>query len=66
MDKTTNKDLVLADGSKLKWFKKDYKYFLNKTTLIYGRTQSGKSTIVEECLYLCKDYLTAVFVICQR
>jgi hypothetical protein len=65
MNNVANKDLVLADGSRLKWFKKDYKNFLNKTTLIYGRTQSGKSTIIDECLYLCKDHLAAVFVICQ-
>jgi hypothetical protein len=65
MDKPTNKDLLLVDGSRLKWFAKDYKKFLNKTTLIYGRTQSGKSTIIDECLYLCKDYLAGAFVICQ-
>lgn len=60
-----SKDLQLSDGSSLQWFKKDYNKFLNKTTLIYGRTQSGKSTIIDEIMYLCSSYISACFVICQ-
>lgn len=65
MRRVENKDLHLEDGTTLQWFKKDYKYFLNKTTLLYGRTQSGKSTIIDEISYLCKAYVSSVFVICQ-
>lgn len=61
----TNKDLSLDDGSTLKWFKKDYKYFLNKTAIIYGRTQSGKSTIIDEIMYMIKSYISIPIVICQ-
>lgn len=60
-----NKDLVLDDGSTIKWFKKSVANFLNKTTLIYGMTQSGKSTIIDEIMYICKDYISMGFVICQ-
>lgn len=59
----TDKSITLADNTKIKWFKKNYLNYLNKTTIIYGRTNSGKSTIIEEIMYLCKDYIPTVFVI---
>jgi hypothetical protein len=59
----TDKSIILADNTRLKWFKKNYMSYLNKTTIIYGRTNSGKSTIIEEIMYLCKDYIPTVFVI---
>ena len=58
-----DKSITLPDKTKLKWFEKDYKNYLNKTTIVYGRTNSGKSTIIEEIMYLCKDYIPTVFVI---
>lgn len=58
-----DRSITLSDKSKLKWFEKDYKNYLNKTTVVYGRTNSGKSTIIEEIMYLCKDYVPTVFVI---
>ena len=45
---TDDKSLHLSDRSKLRWLPKNSSYFLNRTTIIYGRTNSGKSTIVEE------------------
>jgi hypothetical protein len=59
----TDKDLYLEDGDKLKWFPKDKNYFLNCTTICYGRTRSGKSTIIKEILNLCKDDISLVFII---
>lgn len=58
-----DRSLFLADRSKLRWFPKTHKHYLNKTTIIYGRTNSGKSTIIEEIMMLCKDYIPTVFVI---
>ncbi|MGL5934505.1 MAG: hypothetical protein ACRCZI_02660 [Cetobacterium sp.] len=60
-----NKDLLLEDGTQLKWFNRSNECYLNKTTLIYGQTNSGKSTIIDEIMYLCKDYIVGIFVICQ-
>ena len=60
-----SKNLTLEDGSQLQWFKKSYKNYLNKTVILYGRTNSGKSTIIDEIMYLCKDYIAVVVVICQ-
>jgi len=58
-----DKNIILSDKTKLKWFEKDYRNYLNKTTIIYGRTNSGKSTIIEEIMHLCKDYVPNVFVV---
>lgn len=64
-NKPVNRDLILEDGSSIKWFKKAHNNFLNKTTIIYGRTQSGKSTIIDDIMYLLKNYIAVPFVICQ-
>lgn len=58
-----DKSLHLSDRTKLRWLNKSYKNYLNKTTIVYGRTNSGKSTIIEEIMYLCKEYIPTVFVI---
>jgi hypothetical protein len=58
-----DKSLFLIDRTKLRWFQKNYKFYLNKTTIIYGRTNSGKSTIIEEIMHMCKEYIPTVFVI---
>jgi hypothetical protein len=59
----SDRSLMLRDGTKLKWLPKSYKDFLNRTTVVYGRTNSGKSVIIEEIMYLCKDCIPTVFVI---
>lgn len=58
-----DRSLCLSDRTKLKWLPKTHKHYLNKTTIIYGRTNSGKSTIIEEIMMLCKEYVPTVFVI---
>jgi hypothetical protein len=59
-----DKDLILDDGTTLKFLKKDPKFFLNQTTLLFGQTASGKSCLIDEIMYLCKDYIPNIFVIC--
>lgn len=58
-----NKSLILDDGSRIEWFNKSYKNFLNKTTLLYGRTRSGKSTIILEIINLLKNHVPIPFII---
>lgn len=57
--------LTLKDGTKFHWFERKAKHFLNQTTLIYGRRFSGKSTVIDEIMYLLKDYISIPFIICQ-
>jgi hypothetical protein len=59
-----DKSLLLDDGTNLPWLRKSAEFYLNKTTLIYGQTDSGKSTIIDEILFLCKDVISFPFVIC--
>lgn len=65
METQTNKDLILDDGSSIEMFNKDYNKFFNRTTIIYGRTDSGKSTIINELMFLLKDHISIPFVICE-
>lgn len=58
-----DKSIRLEDNTNLRWFPKKHENYLNLTTLIYGKTGSGKSTLIDEIMYLCKDYVSGVFVI---
>jgi hypothetical protein len=58
-----DKSLFMTDKTRLKWMQKKYTHYLNKTTIVYGRTNSGKSTVIEEIMYLCKEHIPTVFVI---
>ena len=48
----------------VKELEKQYDYFLNKTTILFGATNSGKTTILLEMLYLLKDKIPSIFVFC--
>lgn len=60
-----DKSIICSDGSILKPLEKDYKYYFKNTTLIFGRNKSGKTTILNEIMYLCKDLIPICFVITQ-
>jgi len=45
-------------------FNKDYKYFLNKSIVLYGTSNSGKSFIMRDILYILKDHIPNCVVIC--
>jgi hypothetical protein len=58
-----DRSLLLSNRTKLGWFIKDSKNYIDKTTIIYGSTGSGKSTIIDEIMYLCKEQMPLVFVV---
>jgi type IV secretory pathway VirB4 component len=53
------KTLYTSKNEPIRWFERTADCFLDKTTLIFGGTGSGKTTIIEEILYICKDYIPA-------
>ncbi len=59
----TDRAISLPDKTKLAWLNKSHKNFLQRTTLLYGRTKSGKSVIIEEIMYLLKSHIPTIFVI---
>lgn len=58
-----SKYLILRDSSKLGWLEKDHNYYLRKCTLIFGSSGTGKSTIIDEIMFLLKPYIPLCFVI---
>jgi stage III sporulation protein SpoIIIAA len=44
--------------------KYDYKNIINKTTILIGRSQSGKSVLIRDVLYNIKDEIPVCLVIC--
>ena len=61
----SSKDLRLEDDSYIQWLQKNSKVYIDKTILIYGKRRSGKSVIVDEIMYLCKDDIPSIYVICK-
>jgi len=61
-----SKTIYTAQNDPIPWMPKDYNNHLDKTTLIFGGTGSGKTTIVEDILYLLKDHVPNFLVIVPR
>lgn len=61
-----DKTIYTTEGDPIPWFPKDVNNHLDKTTLIFGGTGSGKTTVIEEILYLLKDYVPNFLVIAPR
>jgi hypothetical protein len=59
-----DRSLLLDDNSRLEWLDKDYKLFLNRNTIVYGMTGSGKTCIIDELMYLCKSHVSSCCVVC--
>lgn len=58
-----SKSIQLPDGSKLDWLNKDWSTFLNKSTILYGASGSGKSSIITNILYSMRNHITYPFII---
>lgn len=61
-----SKTLYTADGDAIPWLQKDVSNHLDKTTLIFGGSGSGKTTMIEEILYLIKDHIPNYLVIAPK
>jgi molybdopterin-guanine dinucleotide biosynthesis protein len=61
-----NKTIFTAEGDPIPWLNKDVNNHLDKTTLIFGGSGSGKTTIVEEIMYQLKDHIPNFLVVAPR
>lgn len=55
--------LDIKDGSRLYALPKKKDFFIKKLTLLFGASGTGKSTLMDEILILCKDDIPVVFAI---
>lgn len=55
-----------SKGDPIQWLSKETNNHLDKTTLIFGGSGSGKTTIIEEILYLIKDHISNFLVIAPQ
>lgn len=51
-------------GREIPEFDKSIDYFLNRSIILYGASNSGKSTIIKDILHLVRKYIPNVCVIC--
>lgn len=59
-----NSSLFTPDDIEIPLFTKSYKYFLNKSIVLYGSSGSGKSMIMRDILFILKDHIPNTVVIC--
>jgi hypothetical protein len=69
--KKTNDDdtTIYTDGKEriaIRWLNHTVDDYLDKTTLIFGGSGSGKTTMIEEIMYVCKDYIPNYLVIAPK
>ena len=63
MDKQCEKDIFTEIGDRIKWYEKTPYNFIDRTTLIFGGSNTGKTTLVEEILYMVKEFIPNYIVI---
>lgn len=61
-----DKSLFTDDGHEIRWLPKDKSLYLDKTTLLFGPSFTGKTTIIEEILYMVKDDIPNYIVIASE
>lgn len=61
-----DKTIYTAQNDPIPWLEKDVNTYLDKNTLIFGGTGSGKTTVIEEILYLLKDSIPNFVVIAPK
>jgi len=57
------KSLILDDKSHLRWLPKSPEMYLDKTTIIYGAPNTGKTTLVDEVLFQLREKIPLAFVV---
>lgn len=62
----SSKTLYTSQNEPIEWFERSPESFVDKTTLVFGGSGSGKTTIIEEILYHCKDHIPNYIVVAPR
>lgn len=63
-DRYTNHSLFSEGGIEITPLEKTLDLFLNRSIMLYGSSNSGKSTIIKDMLFMLKDHIPNILVIC--
>ena len=58
-----NNFLRINNGDKINKIDDDYKIYFRRMTLIFGESNTGKTTIVKHILFLLKNYIPITFIV---
>lgn len=53
-----------SDGTRIYYVPRDHTIYMDKSSLLYGETGSGKSTILIDILYMLRGKISMVFAFC--
>jgi hypothetical protein len=56
--------IYTKQGHEIPEFDKNLDHFLNRSVILYGASNSGKSTVIRDILYMLKNHIPNVCVIC--
>lgn len=61
-----DKTIYTSQGDSIPYLSKDVNNYLDRTTILLGPSSSGKTTIIDEILYLTKDYIPNYLVVVPK
>lgn len=67
--KSDDDKTIYTDGKEhigIKWLNHTADDYIDKTTLIFGGSGSGKTTMIEEIMYICKEFIPNYLVIAPK
>ena len=62
----SDKSIYTEDGTEIPWMENDYMSYLDKSTLVFGASGSGKTKIVDHIMYLLRDHIPNVMLIAPQ
>lgn len=57
------KTIYTQEGTPIKWIERTYDMYFNKTALVLGGSESGKTVMLEEAINLLKEYIPNFIVV---
>lgn len=66
MSSNDDKSIFTDDGHELRWLPKDMDLYLDKTTLLFGASFTGKTVVIEEIMYMLKDHIPNYIVVANE
>lgn len=62
----SNTTIFTSKNEPIEWMTKSHTHYVDRNTLLFGGTDSGKSTLIFEILNLVKDYIPNYYIVCPE